>query len=179
MRITGGTGRGRKLKAPGGERVRPTSDKVKQALFNILGERVQDSVFLDLYAGTGGIGLEALSRGAEKVIFVDDSRKSVLVIKKNIEQTGFGERAQVVTSRAESFLKKASEQFDIVFLDPPYSVEQEPLLNFVSESGVLKPDSIVVSEHFKKQKSPERAGRLLLYREAVYGDTVLAFYKIS
>lgn len=179
MRITGGTGRGRKLKAPGGERVRPTSDKVKQALFNILGQRVLHSVFLDLYAGTGGIGLEALSRGAEKVLFVDDSRKSVLVIKKNIEQTGFGERAQVVTSRAESFLKKASGQFDIVFLDPPYSIEQGPLLNLVSESGVLKPDSLIVSEHFKKQKSPERAGRLLLYREAAYGDTVLAFYKIS
>lgn len=179
MRVTGGTGKGRKLKVPAGSRVRPTSDKVKQALFNILGEKVRDAVFLDLYAGTGGIGIEALSRGAGKVLFVDESRESVTVIKKNIEQTGFGEGAQVVTSRAEPFLKKASEQFHFVFLDPPYSTEQEPLLNLVSESEVLRPDSVVVYEHFKKQKSPECAGRLSLYREAVYGDTVLAFYKLK
>jgi 16S rRNA G966 N2-methylase RsmD len=83
----------------------------------------------------------------------------------------------VISAKAAAFLKKGGEQFDIVFLDPPYSLEQEELLALVSGSGILKQESVVVAEHFKKQKSPEQAGRLSLYREAKYGDTVLAFYR--
>lgn|SRR5574341_219 len=175
MRVTGGTGRGRKLKVPGGG-VRPTSDKVKQALFNILGERIAGSAFLDLFAGAGGIGIEALSRDAERVVFVDASRASLDIIKHNIELAGFLERAQIVSSKAEAYLRKSAEQFDIVFLDPPYAEELKPLLERIAESDVLKQDGIVVAEHFKKQPSPETAGGLTLYREAKYGDTVLAFY---
>lgn len=179
MRVTGGIGRGRKLKVPAGPRVRPTSDKVKQALFNILGEKIVNAVFLDLYAGAGGIGIEALSRSASRVMFVDASRDSLIIIKQNIEQTGFGARAQAVLSKAEAFLKKTSGPYDIVFLDPPYSEKMQPLLELIAGAGVLKPDSIVIAEHFKKQPSPESAGTLSLYREARYGDTVLAFYKIG
>ncbi len=179
MRVTGGSGKGRRLKVPAGSRVRPTSDKVKQALFNILGDKVADAVFLDLFAGTGGIGIEALSRGAGKVVFVDDSRDSLQTVRKNIEQTGFTEQTEVVASHAEKYLKKSPVQCDIIFLDPPYTYDQEALLAAVAESAVLKPDSIVVSEHFKKQPSPERAGVLMLYREAQYGDTVLAFYRLG
>ncbi len=179
MRITGGTGKGRRLRVPAGSRVRPTSDKVKQALFNILGGKVSGSLFLDLFAGTGGIGIEALSRGAQQVFFVDDSRSSLEATRHNIDQAGFGDKVKVIPSRAESYLKKAQEQFDVIFLDPPYSLDQDPLLHLVSSSGVLKPDSTVVFEHFKKQKSPETAGRLVLDREAVYGDTVLAFYRVQ
>jgi 16S rRNA (guanine(966)-N(2))-methyltransferase RsmD len=177
-RITGGIGKGRKLRVPAGLRVRPTADKVKQALFNILGERIEHAAFLDLYAGTGGIGIEALSRGAGKAVFVDDSGESLRVARQNIEESGLSELAQVVPAKAESFLRKTFERFDIVFLDPPYSIEQQHVLDLISMSEILKRDSIVISEHFKKQKSPETAGRLALYREAVYGDTVLAFYKI-
>ncbi len=162
---------------PAGSRVRPTSDKVKQALFNIIGEKVKGALFLDLYAGTGGIGIEALSRGAERVVFIDDSRDSLQAVRKNVDQTGFGERAQVVPSRAETFIRKTDERFDIVFLDPPYTLELKPLLLAVSESGILKQDALVVTEHFKKQPSVELAGNLALVREAQYGDTVLAFYK--
>ncbi len=178
MRVTGGSAKGRKLKVPAGSRVRPTSDKVKQALFNILGDRVHNAQFLDLFGGTGGIGIEALSRGAAQVFLVDDSRESLETIRHNLEQAGLGD-AQVVASRAESFLKKTTDQFDIIFLDPPYSQEQEPLLQLVSGSGVLKQDSIVVFEHFKKERSPKAAGSLVLDREAVYGDTVLAFYRTN
>jgi 16S rRNA (guanine966-N2)-methyltransferase len=177
MRVTGGIGRGRRLKVPAGSRVRPTSDKVKQALFNILGERVVDAVFLDLFAGAGGIGIEALSRGAGRVVFVDASRESLSVVTQNIEQIGFEDRAQTVLSKAESFLKKTSGPYDIVFFDPPYADEMQPLLALIAGAGILEPDSLVIAEHFKKQPSPENAGSLTLYREARYGDTVLAFYK--
>jgi 16S rRNA (guanine966-N2)-methyltransferase len=158
--------------------VRPTSDKVKQALFNILGSRIEDSTFLDLYAGAGGIGIEALSRGAGYVTFVDASRDAQNIIKQNIEQTGFSDRALVATSRVDIFLKKASGPYDIVFLDPPYAEDMLPLLELVGGSNILKADSVVVAEHFKKQPSPEKAGPLTLNREARYGDTVLAFYKL-
>ncbi len=176
MRVTGGTGRGRRLKAPAGSRVRPTSDKVKQALFNILGDRVADASFLDLFAGAGGIGIEALSRGAGRVVFVDASRSSLDLVNQNIGQTGFEERSHAVLAKVESFLKKPSGPYDIVFLDPPYEEEMRPLLELVAGSGILKPGSIVIAEHFKKQTSPAGAGGLTLYREAKYGDTVLAFY---
>ena len=178
MRVSGGIGRGRRLKAPAGARVRPTSDKVKQALFNILGDRTEDAVFLDLYAGAGGIGIEALSRGAGQAVFVDESRDSLNVVKQNIDLTGFGDRARAVFSKAGAFLKKQSGPYDIVFLDPPYAEELQPLLELIAGSGLLKPEGIVVAEHFKKQPSPESAGTLDLYREARYGDTVLAFYKL-
>jgi 16S rRNA (guanine966-N2)-methyltransferase len=157
--------------------VRPTSDKVKQALFNILGERIADASFLDLFAGAGGIGIEALSRGAGRVVFVDASRASLQVVRQNIEQTGFDERSQTVLSKVESFLKKPSGSYDIVFLDPPYADKLQPLLELIAGAGILKPGSIVIAEHFKKQSSPADAGCLTLYREAKYGDTVLAFYK--
>ncbi len=179
MRVTGGIGRGRRLKAPAGSRVRPTSDKVKQALFNILGGKIEGAAFLDLYAGAGGIGIEALSRGAERVVLVDASRDSLNAARGNIEQTGFGDRADAVLSKAESYLKKPSGPYDIVFLDPPYAEELLPLLELVGGAGVLNPDSIVIAEHFKKQASPEKAGKLSLVREARYGDTVLAFYALK
>jgi len=179
MRITGGIGRGRTLRVPAGSKVRPTSDKVKQALFNILGGKVPGAVFLDLFAGAGGIGIEALSRGAERVVFVDGSRESLQVVRQNIEQAGFGERTEAVLSKAEAFLRKGSGPYDIVFLDPPYAMEMQPLLQRVAGSGLLKPDAVVIAEHFKKQASPQTAGALALYRESKYGDTVLAFYAMS
>lgn len=177
MRITGGTGRGRRLKVPAGQRVRPTSDKVKQALFNIIGGRIEDATFLDLFAGAGGIGIEALSRGARKVAFVDDSRESLKIIRSNVEQAGFADRARFVFSRVESFLRKSSGPYDIIFLDPPYATELAPLLDLIANSGLVGPGGDVVAEHFKKQPSPPHAGMLTLRREARYGDTILAFYR--
>src|SRR5512134_3252614 len=146
MRVTGGTGRGKRLKAPPGLGVRPTSDKVKQALFNILGQKVAGAAFLDLFAGAGGIGIEALSRGAGRVVFVDGSRRSLEVIRENIEQTGLGDRAEVVASRAEAYLRRTTERFDILFFDPPYAEELKPLLDLISGAGILRPGAIVIAE---------------------------------
>ena len=113
------------------------------------------------------------------MVFVDSSRGSLSVIKKNIEQAGFEDLAQVIPARAESYLKRPSGTYDIVFLDPPYAEDLQPLLDRIAESGIVKISGIVVAEHFKKQPSPEKAGALVLYREARYGDTVLAFYKMA
>lgn len=161
---------------PSGSSVRPTSDKVKQALFNILGSKVDDAFFLDLFAGAGGIGIEALSRGAKHVVFVDASKGSISAVRENMDQMGFSDNAETIQAKAESYLKKPSGLFDIVFLDPPYADELQPLLERVAGAGILKPGAIVIAEHFKKQPSPKQAGSLSLYRETQYGDTVLAFY---
>jgi 16S rRNA (guanine966-N2)-methyltransferase len=112
------------------------------------------------------------------VVFVDASQASLQVVRQNIEQTGFKDRSHVVLSKAESFLKRPSGSYDVVFLDPPYAEEMQPLLQRIAGAGILHPDSIVIAEHFKKQPSPASAGGLTLYREAKYGDTVLAFYKL-
>ncbi len=177
MRVTGGIGRGRRLSAPSGERLRPTSDKVKQALFNIMGEKVAGAAFLDLYAGAGGIGVEALSRGASHVVFVDVSGDSLKFVRQNLEKTGFARNAEVIQADALSFLERPSGPYDIIFLDPPYVQELLSLLIRVSAAEIMKPDGLVIAEHFKKQRSPEEAGGLALFRTAQYGDTVLAFYK--
>lgn len=176
MRITGGMGRGRRLKGPSGKRIRPTSEKVKQALFNILSDKIGGAVFLDLFAGAGGIGIEAISRGAARAVFVDASKDAVRLILANIQAADFADRAVVIHSGAEAFLKRGGYTFDIVFLDPPYAEDLEPLLRMISEADILSQDGIVVAERFKKQSSVERAGGLALFREARYGDTVLAFY---
>mgnify|MGYP001558972826 FL=1 len=177
MRVTGGIGRGKRLRVPAGDRVRPTSDKVKQALFNILADRVAGAAFLDLFAGAGGVGIEALSRGAARVVFIDDDRKSLKTIRINVDDSGLSAKAEVIAAKVETYIKKTEEQFDIVFLDPPYSLGIIPLLEQIGDSNLLKHDAVVVAEHFKKQASPKQAGALSLYREAVYGDTVLAFYE--
>jgi 16S rRNA (guanine(966)-N(2))-methyltransferase RsmD len=140
---------------------------------------VINASFLDLYAGAGGIGIEALSRGAGRVVFVDSSKESLAAITRNVELTGFRDRAQVVPSKVETFLKKASVSYDIIFLDPPYAEEMQPLLELISGCGIVGPAGVVIAEHFKKQPSPEKAGSLALYREAKYGDTVLAFYEMT
>jgi 16S rRNA (guanine(966)-N(2))-methyltransferase RsmD len=126
---------------------------VKQALFNILGEKVKGAVFLDLYAGAGGVGIEALSRGAGKVVFIDDSRDSLQAVKRNVEQTGFGERAQVIPHRAETFLRKTPIGRHC-FLDP-YSLEPNTLILVSGRS--LNPDAIASS--ISKAASPT-GGRL-------------------
>lgn len=176
MRITGGTGRGRRLKAPSGKHIRPTSEKVRQALFNILSDKIEGAVFLDLFAGAGGIGIEAISRGAAKAVFVDASREAVRLIQANIEAADFADKAEVIHLEAEAFLRRRRQTFDIIFLDPPYTEDLAPLLHMISEADILRTGGIVVAERFKKQPSVKSAGHLELFREARYGDTVLAFY---
>jgi 16S rRNA (guanine966-N2)-methyltransferase len=188
MRICGGLAKGRRtvtkrLFSDGldGEKLRPTSSKVREALFDILREKIQGAVFVDLYAGTGIVGLEALSRGGKKAIFVESNVLRFSTIKRNADKFGFKERAVVVKCSACKFLEKSSavnERFDIFFLDPPYHSEEiNKVLPLIGEKELLNDSGIVIVEHFFKKKMPETAGKLIINRSYRYGDTMLTLYR--
>ncbi len=190
MRISGGIAKGRRTatkrllsKTSEGEKLRPTSSKVREALFDILRERIRDASFVDLYAGTGTVGLEALSRGASKAIFVEPNDLRISIIKKNADEFGFREKALVVKSRAYEFLEKSSSEkkrFDIFFVDPPYHSEEiRKVLPLIGEKGLLNKSGVVIVEHFFKKEIPDTAGELKIDRNYRYGDTMLTFYRKS
>lgn len=190
MRISGGIAKGRRTatkrllsKTSEREKLRPTSSKVREALFDILRERILDASFVDLYAGTGTVGFEALSRGASRAIFVEPNDLRAITIKKNADEFGFREKAQVVKSRAHEFLEKSSskkENFDIFFVDPPYHSEEiKKVLPMIGEKGLLNKSGVVIVEHFFKREMLETAGELKIDRSYRYGDTMLTFYRKS
>jgi 16S rRNA (guanine966-N2)-methyltransferase len=175
MRVIAGTYGGRRLKAPPGAGTRPTSDRVREALFSILGARVLDARVLDLFAGSGALGLEALSRGAKGVTFVDDDRAAIAAIKSNL--SALGAAAQVRHSDALRFLSGASaggDQYDLVFLDPPYR-HAERLARPLSEAlpAVLAPGAVAVAECDRRAPL---ALELSLNDERRYGDTLIRIY---
>ena len=180
MRITAGTMRGRRLRAPSGLELRPTSDKVKEALFNILSSQIEGATLLDLYAGTGGIGIDALSRGAQNVVFVENNKRHLQYLKKNIASISFEGKAEIFATAATDFLRKAKKQmrsFDIIFVDPPYqSSEIEKILPMIQEGDMIVDQGLVVIEHFHKKTLPERVENLFSLKKYKYGETVLSFY---
>jgi 16S rRNA (guanine966-N2)-methyltransferase len=177
MRIVSGSRGGRRLKAPAGLAVRPTPDKVREALFSILGQRVTGARVLDLFAGTGAVGLEALSRGAASVLFVEQSASVARLIKGNIEALEFGDVANVWIGRLPGVLGKiamAYPPFDIVFADPPYEKGQLDLLTaHPALSGVVSPGSTVVLEHRYSETFATAPWAVTECRR--YGDTALSF----
>jgi 16S rRNA (guanine966-N2)-methyltransferase len=188
MRISGGTAKGRRTatkslltKNSEGERLRPTSSKVREALFDILRNKIEGASFVDLYAGTGTVGLEALSRGTGRSVFVEPDELRIRTIKNNVLRLGFLEQALVAKGRAYEFLQKASvenESFDIFFIDPPYDSEEiEKVLPLLGEEGLVNEDGVVIVEHFFKRQVPEKAGRLKIKRSYRYGDTMLTLYR--
>lgn len=164
---------------PKGRDVRPTLDKVREAVFNILGGGVKGCRVLDLYAGSGGLGIEAISRGAEFAVFSDHNLKCIKAINENLQRLGLNERTKVLkfdAGRALRYLASRSEAFDLIFLDPPYG-DARKSLQMVSESATLSPSSIVVVEHHKGEAMPEHAGGLTLKKAARYGDTTISIYE--
>lgn len=180
MRVVSGTARGRQLKAVPGSGTRPTADKVKEAMFSMIGPYFEGGWVLDLYAGTGGLGIEALSRGMEHAVFIDADRTSVRTIRENLRATGLENRAEVYCNDAERAVKvlaKRKAAFDLVLLDPPYRLRHmDELTGQMDELGILKPDCIVVIEHDAEQVYPEQFGRFVQKRRAVYGDTAVSIY---
>jgi 16S rRNA (guanine(966)-N(2))-methyltransferase RsmD len=181
MRIIEGSRRGREILEPPSRAIRPMREAVRAALFNLLQDVVPGSRFLDLFAGTGSIGLEALSRGARSCDFVDNSVEAVVIIKKNIEALAFTEVARVHCEDALIAIRRFGERgesFDLIFIGPPYgkglairAFEELAQYLIVSENG------IVVTEVFKKEKLADAYGGLVLFEERRYGDNLLRFYR--
>ncbi len=163
-----------------GERLRPTSSKVREALFDILRDRIEQASFVDLYAGTGTVGFEALSRGAQRAVFVEPDALRSGKIRSSAAELGFHDTSRVIKNEACEFLKMAiagQEIFDIFFLDPPYqSDEIERVLPIIGENKLLSEKGLVIVEHFSKKKVPETAGILSMAKTYKYGDTVLTLY---
>ena len=188
MRISGGIAKGRKTapqrilkKTATGDRLRPTSSKVREAVFDILRDRIEGASFVDLYAGTGTIGLEALSRGANKSFFIEPDDLRFRTIKKSVHDFGFLDRTYVIKGKADDFIKKwqqrEKEGFDIIFVDPPYqSDEIDRILPLIGQKDILSDNGTVIIEHFFKRKMPEKAGTLMFLKNYRYGDTTLTFY---
>ena len=181
MRIVAGEYRGRVLKSPPSMQVRPTSDRLRETLFNVLAPRIQDAKFLDLCAGSGAIGIEAISRGAAHVTFVDKSRKMCGLIEANLDLVGAPEdQTEVVMSEAADYIRKAvtrGESWDIVFFDPPYSLDYAPVLKVIGSGKVLNEGGILIAEHHHKTVLPDEVGNVRRWRILRQGDSSLSFYE--
>lgn len=179
MRVIGGTSRGRRLAGPRGLDIRPTADHVKEALFNILSDRMAGARFLDLFAGTGNIGIEALSRGARQVTFVESSPAAGRLLRANLQRCGFERLAEVRLMPVSRFLKQCREPaYDIVFLDPPYQAQEtERVLPSLGRDAIIRTNGVVVVEHFHKSPLDDRIGHLALVKTYQYGDTCLSVYR--
>lgn len=178
MRIIAGAFRGRRLLGPRGDAIRPTIDRVREAIFNIIASRVPEARVLDLFAGTGAMGLEALSRGAAFSVFVDRSAEAARLIGKNVDLCGARDRTRIIQDLIPSALRRLEgrrEAFDLIFLDPPYGegyVEKTLALL----EGVSAPDALVVAEHNIREESPENLKIWTKDRERRYGDTRISIY---
>ena len=180
MRLTGGLDRGRRLIVPRGARTRPTASKVREAIFNILGP--PPGPVLDLFAGTGALGLEALSRGAPAAVFVERDGAALGALRRNLREVGMDGRATVIGADVRTALRRlaaAGEQFSWVFLDPPYVREMTGVLEELSGSDLLSSCAVVILEHDKRMPPPASVGCLFLTDQRKYGDTELSFFRCS
>jgi 16S rRNA (guanine(966)-N(2))-methyltransferase RsmD len=177
MRIISGKYRGLKLTAPAGNDIRPTTDRIKEDIFNILGAETPDSDFLDLFAGTGAIGIEALSRGAESVTLIDMSGDAVALIHQNTAKLKGEQPARIIRTDARKFLIETKNKYDIIFLDPPYQFSGVPeLIEIIVARNLLKADGVLVVEQGIKTTMPDFSRHLLLYKIKKYASTVLYFF---
>lgn len=185
MRVIAGKYKGRKLNSPEDSSVRPTTDKAKEALFSILTNEICGARVLDLFAGTGGLGIEALSRGADYCLFADSSRKSLGLIKSNLEHCGVEEKTRVAAGDYAKILKNLGlrieegleEPFDIIFLDPPYDAGyMDEAFRLIREGRVLAEDGIIVAEHRKHEELPEVLHGFEKAKERRYGVVKLSIY---
>lgn len=184
MRISGGEFRGRTLRTPRGEATRPTSGMVRETLFNMIAPFIPDARFLDLFAGCGSVGLEALSRGAAFAVFVEKGHPALECLQGNIASLDISEYTTVLpypVDRALTQLIRSGEQFDIIFLDPPFHDAQAYLdvLETIARAALLAEGGIIIAQHAPRVTLPETLGPITRYRQRELGDNVLSFYRVE
>ncbi|MFD2333112.1 16S rRNA (guanine(966)-N(2))-methyltransferase RsmD [Cohnella sp. GCM10020058] len=182
MRVISGEARGRPLKAVPGQTTRPTTDKVKEALFSMIGPYFDGERVLDLFAGTGGLGIEALSRGAGSAVFVDANMRSIEVVRANLAATRLADKAEIYRQDAVKAIRlleqRGSEPFGLVFLDPPYVMKNgDELLLELTARGLAGEDTVAVIEHESGFEYGERIGIFERRRLALYGETAISIYR--
>lgn len=182
MRVISGIRKGHKLTAPKGNTVRPTEDRVKESLFNILSPLKSEAIVLDLFAGSGGIGIEFLSRGASKVYFVDKNFDSVEAIKKNLEHTKLKEYAEVVRGDARTAIKQLSSSdtvFDYIYIDPPYAAEElfHKTLQLIADYKMISHDGIIIVEHDKSMNLKEKYNGIEIFDTRNYGNKEMTYFR--
>jgi 16S rRNA (guanine966-N2)-methyltransferase len=186
VRIIAGEYRSRSVEAPAGLATRPTSDRLRETLFNVLAPRIEASAFLDMYAGSGAVGIEALSRGAARVTFVEREPKALATLRGNLERLGIGAGFRVQARSVAAFLRHANEAgskqecYEAVFLDPPWDAAAEYAATLGAlggaASGLLAEDAVVIAEHRRKERLEDRYGCLERTRLLEQGDAALSFY---
>jgi 16S rRNA (guanine(966)-N(2))-methyltransferase RsmD len=186
MRIIAGSLRSRSLEAPPGLNTRPTSDRLRETLFNVLAPRIEGTVFLDLYAGSGAVGMEALSRGAAQVEFVERAPAALKVLRGNLEKLGLTAGFHIHAAAVATWMRRAAsltpkpERYEVLFLDPPYDAAEEyaATLGLLggSAAGLLADGAVVIAEHRRKEALEERYGALERTRILKQGDAALSFY---
>ena len=179
MRVIGGDSKGRKLATQRGQRIRPTSDRVKESIFNILGDEVKGKIVLDLFAGIGNLGVEALSRGAERVVFVEKGRQAVRLIQRNVAQCGMEGQTEILATdahRAIGILCRKGTVFDLILMDPPYErgLVERTFMKLRAQR-IHHPDSMLVVEHSRREPLSDQVEGWDLIRQREIGDTVLSF----
>jgi 16S rRNA (guanine(966)-N(2))-methyltransferase RsmD len=180
MRVIAGACKGRRLSAPRWAGLRPTSDKLRETLFNVVGARVRGVRVIDAYAGTGAIGIEALSRGASHVTFIERDGRAAALIQENVARCGFADACAIIRADVRAAARQLSEigPFELILLDPPYDTsDATDALAFL---GIhLAPGGLVVLEHASRRAAPDAAGALVRFRDLVSGDSALAFYRVA
>lgn len=184
MRIVAGSARGRALAGPKAtsKHIRPTADRVRETIFNVLGQWLEGQKVLDLYAGTGALGLESVSRGASRAVLVDSDREALSLCRTNTDALGFGERVEILAQpveRALEVLGRRGDGFELVFADPPYAARVvETVLEGVKRHGLLAPGGTVIVEHDKREAAPESHEGFERVDQRRFGDTLVSLFRI-
>lgn len=181
MRVVAGQAKGLPLKAVPGKTTRPTTDKVKESIFNMIGPFFDGGTAVDLFAGSGGLGIEALSRGIEHAVFTDKDKKAIDTIQANLQKTKMEDQAQVYRADAERALKamkKNGVSARLLFLDPPYHMEKAyGLMERAAEIGLLEEGAIVVCEHDRDIELPDETEHCIRFKKELYGNTIISIYR--
>jgi 16S rRNA (guanine966-N2)-methyltransferase len=180
VRVIGGSLKGRRLKPPSWAGLRPTSDRLRETVFDILADRVRNTRVLDGYAGTGALGIEAVSRGARSVVFVESDRRAAALIAENAAHCGIADQCVIIPTRFDRALAslRRGEPFDIVLLDPPYALGDEPDTILVSVAGLVAANGLLMLEHSHRGLVPDAPGPLVRTRTVVAGDSALSWYRL-